>query len=458
MAISETERSDERIDVAAAIDSAPIGWFIISIAIMCAIVALLDGFDTIAISYVAPLIGSSWKLPKEAFGLIFSAHYIGAAIGAALFGVLGDRYGRRPIIMTSTALFGVFALLTPLAYDFVTLLTLRFLTGIGLGGALSAVIALVSEYSPVRHRATLVSLMYAAFPLGGVVGGPLSAYVIANYGWQPVFLIGGIAPILFVVVLAFALPESLRFLSIRGADPKRINAIMRRLLPGTSETYPKLASLQTSLPPTRSTLRELFSSEYSRLTILLSFASFVTQLIIVYVFTWMPTLLTSAGLPLSQAILVSATFSLGGIVGSLVLARLIDQQSSYRALILAYLASAVCVGSIGFSTSNSIALFVAVGMAGVTIIGAQINLSAYTSTVYPTGIRSTGIGWAVGVGRLGAIAGALLGTALFAAGIELQSQYLIAGAPAVLAGVAVAMTRGLHQSRIEMKRAAELAR
>ena len=109
MAISETERSDERIDVAAAIDAAPIGWFIISIVVMCAVVALLDGFDTIAISYVAPLIGSSWKLPKEAFGPIFSAHYIGAAVGAAVFGVLGDRYGRRPVILASTAIFGVFA-------------------------------------------------------------------------------------------------------------------------------------------------------------------------------------------------------------------------------------------------------------------------------------------------------------------------------------------------------------
>ena len=457
MAIFETERSDKRIDVAAAIDTAPIGWFIISIVMMCAIVALLDGFDTIAISYVAPLIGSTWKLPKEAFGPIFAAHYVGAAIGAAAFGVLGDRYGRRPVILASTATFGVFALVMPLTYDFVSLLSVRFLTGIGLGGALSAVIALVAEYSPVRHRATLVSLMYAAFPLGGVVGGPLSAYVISNYGWEPVFLIGGVAPIVLVAVLAFVLPESVRFLSVRGADPKRIEAIMRRLLPGKSDAYPRLASLQASPGPTRSTLKGLFSSEYSRLTHLLSFASFVNQLIIVYVFTWMPTLLTSAGLPLSQAILASATFSLGGIIGSLVLARLIDKQSSYRALILAYLASAVCVGSIGFSTVNPTGLFVAVGMAGVTIIGAQVNLSAYTSTVYPTDIRSTGIGWVVGVGRLGAIAGALLGTALFAAGIELQSQYLIAGVPAVLAGVAVALTRGLHQSRIEVERAAELA-
>jgi AAHS family 4-hydroxybenzoate transporter-like MFS transporter len=204
-------------------------------------------------------------------------------------------------------------------------------------------------------------------------------------------------------------------------------------------------------------LRQLFSREFSRLTVLLSFAAFITQLIIVFVITWMPTLLTSAGLPLSQAILASATFSLGGIIGSLLLARLIDRQNSYGALIAAYLASALAVGAIGFSTVSAGWLIAAVCLAGVTIVGAQVNLSAYTAAIYPTAIRSTGIGWVIGVGRLGAIAGALLGTVLLAAGLELHMQYLLAGAPAVLAGVAVALTRGRHLSQLMPVREQELA-
>jgi MFS transporter, AAHS family, 4-hydroxybenzoate transporter len=449
----ESTHKDDTADVTTVIDSAPIGWFIVSIVILCSAVALLDGFDTLAISYVAPVIAGAWKLPKEAFGPIFSAHYVGAAIGAAVFGMLADRWGRRPVIIGSTTLFGVGALMTMLTHDFSSLLIVRFLTGVGLGGALSTVIALVAEYAPARHRATLVSVMYAAFPLGGVVAGPLAAYLIPNFGWQAVFLIGGIAPIILVLVLMAALPESLRFLVLRRADPDRVKAIALRLTPDATGRYaaPKSENATAGL------LRQLFSREFSRLTVLLSFAAFITQLIIVFVITWMPTLLTSAGLPLSQAILASATFSLGGIIGSLLLARLIDRQNSYGALIAAYLASALAVGAIGFSTVSAGWLIAAVCIAGVAIVGAQVNLSAYTAAIYPTAIRSTGIGWVIGVGRLGAIAGALLGTALLAAGLELHTQYLIVGAPAVLAGGAVALTRSRHLSRLVLVREQEVA-
>ena len=230
------------------------------------------------------------------------------------------------------------------------------------------------------------------------------------------------------------------------------------MIPGKPIHYTALAP-SPSESAAGSSLRELLSRDYARLTILLSFASFITQLIIVYVITWMPTLLTSAGLPLGRAILASATFSLGGIIGSLLLARLIDRQNSYRALIAAYLASALAVGAIGFSTFNPGFLIAAVGLAGVTIVGAQVNLSAYAAAVYPTGIRSTGIGWVVDIGRLGAIAGALLGTALVAAGLELQAQYLIAAIPALFAGLAVALTRTPQQVQAEITaRAAHGAR
>ena len=405
-------------------EPASLGWPVISVVAMCAVVALLDGFDTLAISYVAPVIADAWRVPKETFGPIFSAHYVGAAIGAAVFGILADRYGRRRIILISTIVFGLCALMTSLAYDVPSLLISRALTGLGLGGALSNVIAMVSECAPGRLRATLVSLMYAAFPLGGVLGGPMSAAVIAGYGWQGVFLIGGVAPLILAAVLAAALPESPRFLLAHGPiDTER----------STGATLPLTQAAQGSL-------RQLFAGEYRRLTVLLSLAAFLTQLVIVFVITWMPTLLTSAGLPLSRSILVSASFSLGGIIGSLLLARLIDRQQSFRSLIATFVAASVAIGSIGFSTFNAGWLIATVGVAGLLIVGAQVNLSAYTAVVYPTRIRSTGIGWVVGVGRIGAITGALAGTALVAAGLDLGQQYLIAGIPALLAAFAVALT------------------
>src|SRR6516164_6235690 len=172
----------KQVDVVKVIDGAAIAKEIGIVVALCAGVSFLDGFDILAISYVAPVLSAAWKLPKEGFGPIFAATYIGAAAGAVFFGWYADRYGRRLGVIIPTAIFGVFALLTIYAYDFRSLATLRMLTGIGLGGALSNAVAMVSECSPQRARATLISVMYTAFPLGGVIGGPISAALIARYG------------------------------------------------------------------------------------------------------------------------------------------------------------------------------------------------------------------------------------------------------------------------------------
>jgi AAHS family 4-hydroxybenzoate transporter-like MFS transporter len=358
--------------------------------------------------------------------------------GAAGFGMLADRLGRRPAILASTALFGVFALATPLTQDFFSLAVVRIMTGVGLGGALSNVIALVAEYSPARARATLVSIMYAAFPLGG----PLSAYLIHSYGWQIVFLVGGIMPLLLVAALAVALPESVRFLVAQKASFVQVAALLGRVLPGNKYSPEDIfVLLEAAEPQTGDAGRKIFSTEYLRPTVLLCLASFVTQLVIVFVITWMPTLLQAAGIPLTRAIIASAVFSLGGIAGSLLLARIIDGRRSYQSLVLTYVASAFVIGMIGLSTLSWVSLIATVCLAGITIVGAQVNLSAYAATVYPTEIRSTGLGWIVGVGRVGAICGALVGTVFVAAGITLEAQYLIAGAPALVAAAAVAFAR-----------------
>ena len=201
------ETGGRKVDAVKIVDEASIGKLVITLVILCAGVSFLDGFDILAISYVAPVIGQEWKLPREAFGPVFAAHYIGAAIGSVFFGWYADRYGRRMGVIIPTVIFGLAALLTVYAYDFRSLFGFRLLIGVGLGGALSNAIALVSEYAPRRARATLVSLMYAAFPLGGVIGGPLSALVIAHYGWRAVFVLGGLLPLLLAIALLFWLRE-----------------------------------------------------------------------------------------------------------------------------------------------------------------------------------------------------------------------------------------------------------
>ena len=435
------------VDVVAVIDGAPLGRSIVLVVALCAGVSFLDGFDILAISYVAPVIGAAWQLPKETFGPIFAAHYIGAAIGAVLFGWFADRYGRRMGVVLPTALFGVLALATVWAYDFRSLFVLRVLIGLGLGGALSNAIAMVAEYAPQRARATLVSLMYAAFPLGGVIGGPVSALLIARHGWQAVFVLGGVLPLLLSIALWLWLEESIRFLVLSRAPAERIAARLRiapGFVAGTSDSYMLPQGRKLSLRPTR----EVFGPEFLRTSILLCIAAFAAQLVIVYVVTWMPLVLASIGMPVTSAILASVAFSVGGIFGAVGLARVIDRDKSYRGLVITFLVSAVAIAAIGYLARNWYALLAISFATGLLTVGANIVLSAYAATAYPTAIRSTGLGWVVSLGRIGAIAGALFGTALLAAGLGIESAYLIAAVPALIGGLAVALVGARHQSKV----------
>jgi AAHS family 4-hydroxybenzoate transporter-like MFS transporter len=440
--------SARQIDVVNVVDGSSVGKLILMVVALCAGVSFLDGFDILAISYVAPVIGAAWKLPREAFGPIFAAHYIGAAAGSVFFGWYADRYGRRMGVIIPTAIFGVFALLTVYAYDFKSLFILRVLIGIGLGGALSNAIAMVAEYSPQRTRATLVSLMYAAFPLGGVIGGPISALLIAKYGWHAVFILGGVLPILLTIGLLLWLNESIRFMVLSRAPTAQIAGILRRISPSftpeASDTYVLPQSRGVSSKPTR----EIFGREFVRATVLLCIAAFVAQLVIVYVVTWMPLVLASIGMPVTSAILASVAFSVGGIFGAIGLARIIDKDKSYRWLVITFFLSALSIAGIGFLAANWYGLLAITFVTGLLTVGANIVLSAYSATVYPTAIRSTGVGWVVGWGRVGAIAGALFGTALVAAGLKIETAYVIAAVPAVIGGIAIALVRARPQSAV----------
>lgn len=440
--------SGRQVDAVGIVDGSSVGRLIIVVVALCAGVSFLDGFDILAISYVAPVIGAAWKLPKEAFGPIFAAHYIGAAFGSVFFGWYADRYGRRMGVIIPTAIFGIFALLTVYAYDFRSLFILRVLIGIGLGGALSNAIAMVAEYSPQRARATLVSVMYAAFPLGGVIGGPISAILIAKYGWHAVFILGGVLPLVLTVGLLLWLNESIRFLVLSKAPAATIGSILRRIAPtfepAVTDTYVLPQSRGVSTKPTR----EIFGREFVRATVLLCIAAFVAQLVIVYVVTWMPLVLASIGMPVTSAILASVAFSVGGIFGAIGLARIIDKDKSYRGLVVTFFLSAVSIAGIGFLAANWYGLLAITFVTGLLTVGANIVLSAYSATVYPTAIRSTGVGWVVGWGRVGAIAGALFGTALVAAGLSIEIAYMIAAVPAAIGGIAIGLVRAQHQSTV----------
>src|ERR1700726_388101 len=232
--ISETQGGTAPVDVADFIDQQPVGGFQLKLLLTCAAVLFLDGFDTTAIGYVAPSLAKEWGLTKGALGPVFSAGLFGLMIGALLFGPLADRVGRKKIIIFSTLAFGIGALATAFVQDLNTLLAIRFLTGLGLGGAMPNAIAMTSEFNPRRRRATMVMIMFCGFSVGAALGGLIAAALIPQFGWRSVFIVGGAAPLLLVPVLALRLPGSVRFLALTGRAHARVADLLGLIHPSAA--------------------------------------------------------------------------------------------------------------------------------------------------------------------------------------------------------------------------------
>jgi MFS transporter, AAHS family, 4-hydroxybenzoate transporter len=430
----EEKHAPTVIDVPAYIDQQPVGMFQIRVLLICATVLFIDGFDTQAIGYVAPAVAQEWKLPRGALGPVFSAGLFGLMIGALVFGPLADRIGRKRIIVASTAAFGIGTLLTMLAQDAVWLMALRFLTGLGLGGAMPNAVAVTSEFSPHRRRATMVMAMFAGFSIGAALGGLLAAALIPAFGWRSVFLVGGIAPLLLVPFLLHALPESIRYLALAGGRDREVAGLLRRVTPEARLAAdirfvvqePKLSGLP---------VLHLFTEQRSAVTLLLWIVFFMSLLDLYLLSNWLPTVLNDLGVSVSVAAAIGAMLQVGGVVGTFTLGYFID-RFSFRALAFTYVCAAVAVAAIGL-TSHSIGLVTfAIFAAGFCIVGGQIGSNALTATFYPTAIRSTGVGWALGIGRIGSIVGPLIGGIMLARNMETQPLFAVAAIPALIAAAA----------------------
>jgi AAHS family 4-hydroxybenzoate transporter-like MFS transporter len=433
--------STNTIDVTEVIEQAPFGSLQLLILVLCAWIALLDGFDTQAIAYVAPVIAEQWGIAMSGFGPIFGAGLAGLTVGAFVLSPAADRFGRKNVILLSVMLFGIFAVITARATTLNELLIYRFLTGLGLGGAMPNIIALTSEYAPKRMRAVLIAVMFCGFPLGSTVGGVISAPLISSFGWQSVFLLGGILPLVTLVALFIWLPESIRYLVARGVTDKRIAHLLTRLNPAIRQNA-ECRYVIHGPPAVGFPVTMLFQEGRAAMTILLWVAFFMNLLVMYFLVNWMPSLLRASGLPLNVAILSTAVLNAGGVVGAIVLGRFVDRMNPYLVLGGAYSASALFIAAIAIGADNIWTLMIATFLAGFGVVGAQIGMNALAAGLYPTSIRSTGVGWALGVGRIGSIIGPVAGGILLSLGWNAQSVVLIAAVPTLLAGLAVFALRG----------------
>ncbi len=422
------------IDLVDLIDRQPVGGFQLRLLLICAAVLFLDGFDTQAIGYVAPALAKEWGLSKGALGPVFSAGLFGLMIGALVFGPLADRIGRKKIIIFATAAFGVGALITAFAQDVTSLLIIRFLTGLGLGGAMPNAIAMTSEYNPLRRRATMVMIMFCGFSIGAAIGGFLAADLIPRFGWRSVFIVGGIAPLLMLPVLILRLPESVRFLATAGHDPRAVAELLKRISPHTVFA-PDARFVVPEVPLAGIPVVHLFREGRTAVTLLLWVVFFMSLLDLYFLANWLPTVLNDLGASVSAAVAIGSMLQVGGVVGTFALGSVID-RFSFRALALVYFGAVFAVGAIGQLGHSAVLVSLAIFAAGFCVVGGQIAANALTAGFYPTSVRASGVGWALGIGRIGSIVGPLVGGALLAAKWSTAAVFMTAAAAALIAALA----------------------
>jgi AAHS family 4-hydroxybenzoate transporter-like MFS transporter len=419
------------------LDRQKVGVFHLIVLGICFAALLFDGFDTQAIGYVAPAIAKAWSLPKGALGPVFGAGLTGLMLGALGFGPLADRYGRKTIIIATMVVFGGCTLATARAETLHELMVFRFLAGLGLGGAMPNAIALMSEYAPRRRRATLNTILVCGFSIGAAVGGFVAERLIPASGWRAVLYVGGAGPLLLVPLIALALPESARFLAGQGGHDETIGRILRRIDPGLAAQGQRVV-LDAKHNPVKFPVTHLFLEGRAIATSLI-WLSIMMNLVVLYFFTsWLPTVLVSAGLHAGDAVRTTAYFQVGGTIGALFIGYLVDRITPTLVLGAAFACSAVFIGFTAYVGANIALVLPAVFCAGFCIVGGQAGANAFVGGFYPTRMRATGVGWALGVGRIGSVVGPVVAGWFIAWGWQPASIFYSAVVPAALAGLAMA--------------------
>ncbi|MFM0626938.1 MFS transporter [Paraburkholderia xenovorans] len=435
------------IDVVEVIERQKVGAGQCLVVLLCALLMFLDGFDTQAISYIVPVLSKDWHLPREILGSIFSAALVGLMIGYLAIAPLSARFGHKRMMLTSTLLFAVFTMLTVFATNVTELIGLRFLTGIGLGAAAPSAVALTCEFAPKRLRATFVLLVYCGFSLGFVVAGLTAGTLIPAYGWRSLMLAGAIAPLALMLPLSWLLPESLAFLQRRPQGNERMRAVLKRLFPGVDVPLGSTFWLEDQ-NETRASVAALVRGPTSIGTVLLWLIFFLNLAEFYFIQSWLPTMMTGLKYSPSAIVWVTALPTIAGVLSAVPLGLAMDRVGPYVTLTVMYLAGWVFMWLVGGAFSGSIAwLMVMVFCAGFCISGGQKSVIALAAVYYPPNLRSTGVGWALGIGRLGGIAGPLIAGMLYSAHWTPAEIFRFSAWPVLVAGLGVFVMGRIYGSR-----------
>lgn len=395
------------VDVRQLIDERPLAPLQKLIIVLCGLVVLLDGYDIQTMALAVPSLATQWGIAPAKFGLALSASLIGLMVGAGLLAPLGDKFGRRPLLIGGMALLGLASLGTIFSTIPAHLVFWRFVTGLGLGASIPNGTALTSEYMPARRRAALVTLMFCNMAVGAFVAGFTAPAIIEEWGWRGIFVVGGVLPLAVSLILFLFAPESVRFLLARDPDDARIRRILLQIAPGTNAAF--VRSEEQSVK--RYSVLALFAPEY-RLRTLLIWCAFILNLFVLYtLISWIPTLLRAAGWAAANASRGVGIINAGGVVAGLVISAFVDRNKTLPAMLLAYIGVAVSLALFMFLPSGASWWFLLAAIGGGTS-GAQMTLNSLAAEIYPPVIRATGVGWATSIGRVGAALAPLVAAAV----------------------------------------------
>lgn len=428
---------------------APYQWVL---GVLCFFIAALDGMDVAIMGFVAPDIIKEFGVSRPAFGVVMGAGPLGLLFGALVAGPLADYFGRRTVLLGAAFFMGVFCIWTGTTTDIGSMTTLRIVTGFFLGAAMPVTITLCSEYVPDKNRSFLIATMFTGFNLGSGIIGFIAAGLIPAFGWRSVLYFGGIVPLVLFVILIFLLPESARYMVARGFAMDKIRKVMERVTTanlGAYDTFISIEEKATSKVP----FKVILSSTYILRTLTL-WATYFGGLVCIYLTTsWLPTMMKDAGMSIERAASITAMFQIAGTFSAILVGLAMDRWHPNRIIAATYFLAAVCLVALGLAGLLSVWVIVLVSAVGFCLSGAQTGLNAFAPRCYPTVARSTGVGWMMGVGRLGSIFGSSIGGVLISGGWGSQGIFIALAVPACVAAIAIFLNGIVMQSADEAAKA-----
>ena len=401
--------TNRAISVREVFDTHPFSPYQIWVCFLCFCVTFFDGFDLTVIGVAIPKIAETLHSKPAAMGFAMSAGQVGALIGALCLGMFADRWGRKKMLFIASFIFGIFTVAVSYIQTVEQLTLFRFISGLGLGGAVPNALAFGCEYAPSKMRATLTTIMYAGMAVGSTTAGLSAAYLLPNFGWRLVFLLGGLVPCAIGVIVGIFLPESLEFLIRKGKDIMQVRSIISRIAPevaGQKDVTFISAEKKLAGAP----VKNLFTEGRAFSTILLWIAFFASFYLLWLLLSWAPTLLRKSGATVQQFSVAFACINIGSLLATITIGILMDRFSPFKILGTGFLLAFVSVVVFGyFAASPFIVIAVLSVVMGFFVIGGNSGLMGLATVSYPTDIRGTGLGWAYAIGKIGSLLAPIVG-------------------------------------------------